>query len=188
MKALSASYNDCAILIYDESGSQICTTTVTSHDKRTVRLEVKDMPTSLHVGDSCRLLILTEPAPCEYMGRIISEGANKIIGMYQGREKESRGAVRYKINTTAMVENLICDGRAYPLHTPLKVELVNISTSGVRFRGPSNAFSDGDRFQMRMKISDSEKLLIADAVHHVATDSETTEYGCRFLVASERVV
>jgi hypothetical protein len=108
--------------------------------------------------------------------------------MYQGQEKENRGAVRYALKSTAIIENLICDGKPYPLHTPVEVELVNISKSGVRFRAPPNALYNGDKFQMRMKISNNDKLLIAETVNYVNNESGTSDYGCRFLVASEKVV
>jgi len=186
--ALSANYVGSAILIYDTDGNHLGSTLVTSHDKMSMRIEVQDVPPALSVGNECALLILTSPAPCEYQGRLIVEGPKKIIAMYRGRVRENRGAVRYKVNTPAVIENLIFDGKPYRLHTPFNVKLMNISQSGVRFRAQSYALSDGDRFQMRLKISGSEKLLIADTIHHIDLDGATAEYGCQFLIGSESVV
>ena len=108
--------------------------------------------------------------------------------MYRGRERENRGAVRYMINSQAVIENLIYDNKASQLHTPLSIELVDVSKSGVRFRSRNYSLTDGDRFQMRMKMNESEKLLIADVVHHVDKEAGITEYGCRFLVGGEKAV
>jgi len=186
MQALGGNYADCGILIYDDAGNQLGTSTVIKHDRTNTRIEVRALPTELRAGNTCRILILTSPAPCEYQGRIITEGSSRLIAMFHGKEKENRTAARYKINTMAVVEHLIYHGKAFPLQTPMTVLLINISKSGVRFRAPLNAFIDGARFQMRMKISDSEKLLIADVVHHADFEPESSEYGCSFLIASER--
>jgi hypothetical protein len=188
MTALSGDYTGCSILIYDAAGNHLCSTVVTRYEKSALRIDVQDMPLGLEIGGGCRVLILTSPTPCEYQGRIIKDGTRKNIAMYQGHEKESRGSVRYAVNSTALIENLVCDGRAYPLHTPLEVEVINISKSGVRFRAPDNSLTDGDRFQMRIKISTSDKLLIVEAVNHLDSEPKTSEYGCCFLIGSERVV
>ena len=188
MAALSGNYTGCSVLIYDTEGNHLTSTTVTDYDRMTLRIAVKETPPGLSVGDSCGLFILSSPAPCEYQGRVANDGMKKIIAMYNGQKKENRGAVRYNVNYPVLIEYYICDGRAYPLHTPLKAELINISKSGVRFSAPTNALSDGDRFQMRMKINDNEKLFIADVINHSDDDFESSKYGCRFLVASEREV
>jgi len=108
--------------------------------------------------------------------------------MDQQKVGENRDSARYNIYTEVLIENLVCDGRAYPLFTPLKVALVDVSTSGARFSGPSYAFTDGDRFQMRLKIGESYKILIADIVDHTDLEDNTSEYGCRFLIGSNKAV
>ena len=186
MNVLGSNHTDCAILIYDDAGSHLGTSTVIEHDRNSARIEVRDIPAALKVGNTCKILILSSPAPCEYDGRIISEGQKRYIAMFHGKEKENRAAARYKISTPAIIENLIYNGKAFPLHTPMDVMIVNISKSGVRIRAPYYSFLNGDRFQLRMKISDAEKLLIADIVHHVDFEPSSSEYGCSFLTGSER--
>jgi len=187
VRALGENHTGCAILIYDINGNHLGNTLITHHDKTTMRIQVQVVPPALDVGVECTLLILSSPTPCEYHGRLTIDSGKKVIALYRGRERENRGATRFAVNSPAVIENLICNGKAYRLHTPVNVELMNISKSGVRFRAQNNALSDGDRFQMRMRISESEKLLIADAIHHVDLN-KASEYGCRFLIGSERVV
>lgn len=179
----SSDYTGCSILIYDLAGNHLGNTVITYYEKNSLRIEIQSTPSALNAGDLCKLLILSAPAPYEYFGRVLKENSTRAIAMYKGQEKESRGATRYKVSLPAFIENLICDGRAYPLYKPLTVLLLNISKSGVRFRAPFYALSDGDRFQMKMKISDNEKMLIADVTNHVDNGSETSEYGCHFLVS-----
>jgi len=101
--------------------------------------------------------------------------------MFKGQEREQRGAERYAVKLPAMIEELICDSRPYSLHTPLEVELINISKTGVRFSAPFYSLTDGDRFRMRLTISDKDKQLITEVTNHIDRDSVVSEYGCRFL-------
>ena len=188
MPALSVDYTGSTILINDTEGNLLSSTIITSCEKETLRIEVEEMPEALVNGASCRLLILSSPAPYEYQGRVLREGSRMSIALFRGQEMENRGNMRYKINSPALIEHLVCNGQAYPLHTPLKVELMNISKSGVRFSTPYYAMTNGDRFQMRMKISDSEKLLIADVNNCLDNGTESSEYGCLFLIGSEKAV
>jgi len=185
MVTLSGDYTDCPILIYDMNNNQLGSTVVTNHDKKALRIEVRQVPESLNSGDGCRLLILTTPAPCEYQGRIVREGAGKVIALHHGREKESRSDTRYKVSFPALIENLVCDDKAYILHTPLEVELVNVSKSGMRLRAPFYSLLNKDVFQIRMKISGQEKLLIAKVTNYMDKNTKTSEYGCRFLIGSK---
>ena len=186
MSALSSDFTGCSILIYDAvDNNHICSTIVTHYEKNTMRIQIEIFPQTIEAGKVYRLLILSAPTPCEYQGRVFKDGSKKTFAMYQGREKENRGAARYKLKTPALIEKLIFEGQPHPLHTPLKVELINISKSGVRFRAQNNALSDGDQFQMRLTIGENEKLLIAEVINHMDKDTESSEYGCRFLMVSE---
>jgi len=187
MASLGGDHTGCSVLIYDPEGHHLGNTIVTSHDRRTLRVEVEQMPAALDVGKLCRLLILSSPSPCEYQGRIVGEGARRVVALFQGREKENRASVRYRVNYSAHIENLICDNRACPLHTPLEVAIINISKSGMRIRAPFNSLLNGDIFQIRMKLSSNEKLLIAVVTNHKDHSGKRTdmsEYGCRFLIGS----
>jgi len=186
MSALSGDYTSCSILIYDEAGNHLGNTKVMSYNMNTLRIEVEEPPRELSIGSVCRMLILSLPSPCEYEGRVTKEGARITIALFHGHEKENRTDKRYKINAPALIENLICDGRPYKLHTPLNITLLNISRSGMRFRAPYNSLSDGDRFQLRIKINDNEKLIIADVVNHLDNEHETSDYGCVFLIAATK--
>lgn len=183
MKGLSGDYTGCTVMIYDTEGNYLDSTAIREYYKETLRIEVQKIPADLTVGAGCRVLILSAPSPCEYQGRIVKEIGANTIALYQGQEKESRSDVRYNVCLPALIEFLVCDGRAYPLFTPIEVEIKNISKSGVRFKAQVNSLLDGDRFQMRMKISSNEKLLIADVVHHDDNEDESSEYGCKFLIA-----
>ena len=182
MAALSGDYTGCTVLFYDTSGYQLGSSIITQYDKRSLRVIVRDVPHTLDAGSECRLFILSSPVPCDYQGRILKEGARKVVAMYLGKEHENRGAERYKVNYPALVENLICDGRAYPLHAPLAIKLINISKSGIRFNAPGYSLTDGDRIQIRVKLNENDKLWIVEVVNHTDRDAKESDYGCRLLV------
>ena len=185
MSSINCDYTGCSILIYDEAGNHLCDTVVTYYNRITLLVEVGETPESLEESDACRLLILTSPAPCEYRGRIIRIGKGKLIAMYDGKENEKRGESRYIVRLPAVIENYICDDKVYPLHTPIAVEMVNISKNGARLRMPRYAMSTGDRFRMCVTINDRYKNVIAEVKNQTHTGSESSEYGCRFLVCSD---
>ena len=183
MKGLSGDHTNCSVLIYDTEGNHLESTVITEYDKIALRIEVEKMPMALGTGAGCRVLILTSPSPCEYQGRVVKDASRRSIALYQGQEKENRNAVRYKVSLPALIEFFISEGRAYPLFSPLEVKIINISKSGIGLRAPGNSFLNGDRFQVQMKISENEKLLIAEVIHQKDVDNASSEYGCRFLIA-----
>jgi len=181
MAALSENYDTYNVLIYDSNGEHLTNTVVTDHDKDEQQIQVNHLPKELKVNDTCKLLIMTSPTPCEYLGKVKKVGGNLFIAMFQGQEKESRGATRYTVNSPALIETLIVDGKPYNLHTPIKVRLINISTSGVRFRAPFYSLDDGDVFRMYMEISHNKKKLTAQVVNHVDKQPDSSDYGCCFI-------
>ena len=183
MAVLGGDYTGCSILIYDERGNHLGNTTVTLYDKRSLRAEVRDIPPSLKTGDKCGLLILSTPTPCEYQGRIIKDSRRSAIAMFLGKEHENRTCARYKVKCPAVIENFITENKSYPLLSPIEVEVINISKSGLRFTARSYTLVDGDKFQIRVVVSGNEKVLIVEAVNHLDKDDGITDYGCRFLIS-----
>jgi len=179
---LSNDFTNHTVLIYDMDGNHLTSTAVRSHDRESQQIRVNVMPENLKVNESCKLLMLSSPTPCEFMGKIKKVGGNLFIAMFQGQEKESRGSARYPVNTTALIDALIIDGDTHSLQTPIKVSLINISTSGVRFRAPYYSFETGDRFRMHFIISNSRKEITAEVINYVDDKNNSSDYGCRFIV------
>ena len=181
MSALTGDFTDCTVFIYDIDGTHLANTVVKTHDKGAQQIQVGFMPFELGINDNCKLLILSSPTPCEYQGKVKRVGGNQFIAMFQGQEKESRSSSRYPVNTPALIDALIVDGEPHVVQTPIEVTLINISTSGVRFRAPFYSFEDGDSFQMHMVISNNKKRIIAKVVNHLDNEPDHSDYGCLFL-------
>ena len=181
MAALASIYIDHTVLIYDTDNNHLITTVVTKHDKVEQRIQVSRMPKGLKNNDDCKLLILSSPTPCEYLGKVRKVGGVFTFAMFQGQEKEKRGATRYTITATAQIDALVIDGIPHTLHTQVNVDLINISTSGVRFRAPYYSFETGDIFMMHLIISNNKKRITTKIVNYVDNKQESSDYGCRFL-------
>jgi len=181
MSALGSDFTDHTVLIYDVNGNHLGSTIIREHDKSAQQIQVNIMPEELKINDDCKLLILSSPIPCEFQGKVKRTGGNHFIAMFQGQEKENRGSARYMVSTPAQVDNLIVDGKVHPLQNPVKVVLINISTSGVRFRAPYYSFEEGDEFQMTFVISNTKKQITAAIVNYIDNDGSSSDYGCRFI-------
>jgi hypothetical protein len=177
-------YIGCSVFVYDEDGTSLLRATVVGHDKKEMRIQLDEMPEKFQIGDMCRLLIMSEPSPREYHGRIRSDFGEKYIALFRGKDKESRGATRYNVNHSANIEKLVYNGKEFGLHKPVEVSLINISTSGMRFRAKVNTINQNDRFKTTISFDDNEKTLYAQVVNMREIDNDIAEYGCRFLLAA----
>ena len=181
MSVLLQNYTDYQVLIYDLDGNLLIETVVTSHEKLERQIQVAIMPPKLKVNDDCRLLILTSPAPCEFLGKIKRFGGMYTIALFRGQVKENRAAARYKVSAPATIYSYLYNMQSYELHTGIKVKLINISTSGLRFRAPFNALTDGDLFRINMVVSDMNKSMNVEVLNHLDDKPDSSDYGGRFI-------
>lgn len=178
---LSSDFTDCTVFIYDMNDNHLSSPAIIDYDKSEQRIKISAIPKELKVNDNCRLFILSSPSPYEFHGKLKREGSNYFIAMFQGQEKDNRRAARYKVDTPALIDNLIIDGKAYSLQTPIRVKLINISTGGVRFRAPFYSLESGDNFQMHLSISNNKKTIVAEVTNCIDNEPESSDYGCFFL-------
>ena len=172
----------CPVILYDESGEQLYSTEVVGFNKVELRIELKSIPPSLNIGDVCGLLIISTPTPWEYQGRLIGSSSKKEFALFRGKERENRKSQRHKVNFPAEIDSYVADGQTYKLLTPLKVAVMNISRTGLRFSSTNNSLSKGDKFHMRVSLNDAdEKTLKAEVVNTLDKEDSQTEYGCHFM-------
>ena len=181
MSTQGIDYTGFPAFIHNNEGESISRTVIKSHEKVDKHISLKEFPSALDIGDTCKILILAEPIPREYQGRVKNEYGEKIIALFQGQDSEKRGATRYKVNFSAFIETLIYSSKTYKLYQPVEVQLINISTGGMRFKAQPNTMLPGDKFQTRIFIKLDVKVLIAEVVNSIQRDQNDVEYGCRFL-------
>jgi len=173
-------FNDCNVIIYDKEKNQIATSKIINHDEAESTVTIEDFM-SIVRHDECELFILTSGKPYVCSGKLIKDNSNPRIKLCETVEYENRRESRYKIDGTAAIEHLNFDSTAYPLHTPLEVDLKNISRSGVRIRSKFNALLSGTDFSLRMKIGGGERRMFAYVVYREDDERNASEFGCRFV-------
>ena len=181
MAGISRDFTDYTVFIYDEDGNHMIDTVVTSHDRVARQLQVDVFPDALNINDRCKLLILTSPSPCEFKCQVKKAGGNKVLALFQGHEKENRAVKRYPVSTGALINALYSDGQSYPLLSPVKVELINISRAGVRFRAPFFSFQIGDIFQIDLVVKHKRRELAAEVINFIDDEPKSSDYGCQFI-------
>jgi len=181
MSVLIGDFTGCSVLLYDTKGKHLGSTTIIEHDRRDRQIEVEEIPSGLNINDTCRVFILTSPTPCEFSGKLKKVGSDLLIAMFQGQEKENRAATRYPVKTPARIEALIVDNKANELQEPIYVILINISTSGVRFRAPYFALIEGDIFRINLTINNTGKTMTAEVINSLDNGTKSSDYGCRFV-------
>ena len=181
MPTVNTEYVGCTALVYCNAGENLARTIVTDYDKAQNLITLKSYPKELNIGDMCRLLVLTEPIPRECYGKVKSDVGNKVIALFKWEEKEKRGASRYKVNFSAFIEKMFYDNKPYELLRPVEINLMNISTGGMRFYTVPETVTNGDRFQIRIYLNTDVKVLVAQIVNHRETNPDQIEYGCRFV-------
>ena len=178
-------FRACNALIYSEDSDLIANVKVLDYDSFENSIMVKNMP-ALDSIKRCELIILTAPTPYMYKGTIHKTAINqaeagKRIRLFNENVTENRKEFRYKINSSTGIDELIYDGKAYRLLTQLEIQLIDISKSGVRFRSKTNAFVNGNRFQVRIKTDQGSTSLLTEVVNTFDTPLDYSEYGCRFV-------
>lgn len=167
----------CAAYVYDTEGVLQTEVKIYDHDSEANIIKVSNSLV-LSVNMRCELLILSLPAPFSCSGVVRSTGSDTIITLFKGKERENRRNARYALSCNAKISEYICEGKAYRLHTPITVNLMNISTNGIRIRARYNTLSADDLFNLQLKMGEREKVLTAKVVNLKDNERESSEYGC----------
>ena len=175
---------NCRTLIYGVDGELLANVKILDHNSSENTIKVQNLP-ALAGKKKCELLILTAPKPYSYKGTIHKTSVNKsdtgrLIRLYQELEVENRSEPRYSVNMLTNIEGLIFDDTVYKMHTPLAVQLINISKGGMRLRSVYNALAIGNRFHINVKIGGSDAMLTAEVANITDNETDYSEFGCYF--------
>jgi len=184
-EATKKDFTSCNALIYDEDGQLLATVKILAYDRDENSIEIESEPI-LDMVKKCDLIILTDPLPYAYKGTIhkpipSKADSSKLIRLYQENRKENRSEARYKINLSTSADSLIFTGEAYHLHTPLDVQVIDISKSGLRLRSKLNAFADGNSFHIQLTVGGSDTRMLVEVINSTDFAPYYSEYGCLFV-------
>ncbi len=180
----NGSYSNLSVIIHDKYGNQITRSNIISYKSDELVMEISSsLPRDLLNEQVSVLIIKASEKPYEYGGvirRITPESS--FISLYKGKEKEGRSAKRYKFESPAVIDNLVFDTEYSPLHTPIRVDVVNISSSGILFNAKPDYFALNSLLSIKLKIGEKETRLIGEVISSQnKSDSEDSEYACKFI-------
>ena len=173
----------CMVLIHNKKGELLTKTRIVDYDRKYQMIKVEHMP-DLDRNQILKLFILAHPSPCEYKGRIVRIGKEKEIALFSGEEKEQRQAIRYKIDMSAIIENVVEEGILKPASPLIKVDILDISTHGFSFIDEFSKWNEGDILHIRpsVGIEESPQVWVVQVVRSSLMEDEKPIYGCRFLL------
>ena len=181
---MGAKLDGCIVYIYDLSGQQLATASVTAHNMHTSTIDIEgDIEVSGLIQDNARyeLLILTSPTPHTYSCTAEKRGSGITLKLFRGGKRELRSDTRYEIRGKIDVFAYLDGGKVFELYTPQEAALVNISRGGIRFKMKSNSLMKGDTVRIRFRLEQNEKVLTAHVVNNVDSTAGTAEYGCELV-------
>lgn len=182
MAVMGANYKGCTAIVKGSTKGGEMRTVILEHDTNFMTISVKGELGGVAIGEHVDILVLLPNSAHEYSGVLRRyNGTATTLTLYNGRVKESRGATRYSANSLAKVENLVYGEQLAPLHRPLKVLLVNISTSGALIRTKPNSFIKDATAELRVSTGDSETVVQGVVVRVHKVDENQEEYGVRFI-------
>lgn len=177
-------YSGCRIIIYDEEKrSTIAETEILDYNMSTHIIALRRSRFRRELSEHVSVLIFSLDALFEYKGTVRKKSSlsdTVEIALYKGAVKEDRAAIRYTIDSIAVVDHYIIANKLVPLRIPQEVLVRNVSTAGCLIRGSSQSFNYNTSFQIRLGTPDQPIVLYATVLRVKLVDSNTAEFGCRF--------
>lgn len=177
-------YINCHVIVYDENENPIANTTVLSHDKIGMKISIACTLREHRIDDKIALMIIMENGVHEYRGTIRNMSSYPClteIALFNGHVKENRGVVRRIVNTDAFISSLVFDYIPSPLLNPLKLSIVNLSTTGALISAKPDSFRNGACIEIVFKIGIKDTIIYGKIVRIRTVDVSVEEYGCRFI-------
>ncbi|MEG0542076.1 MAG: PilZ domain-containing protein [Angelakisella sp.] len=159
---------------------------ITGHNREYMTISVHGHFRAAETNEFVTVLILTKDGVHEYSGKMrrsTAESQTAEIGLFKGRVKEDRAAKRYDINAPATVENLILESGKMALRSPVKVTLVNLSTTGALLQATPDCFAMDSVVEIKLGITSSLSTMHGKIVRVRSLNTTCAEYGCRLVLA-----
>ena len=177
---MTNNFNGCVVLVYNNEGNQIAQTSVLDLRLSDETIMVSDLP--FNINEEFDIIILTTPTPVTSKARMIKHMQGiSTLRLSQSRLSEKRKEARYPVDIQAAVMDMLFDNVLYPLHTPVGVNLINLSKNGTRLSARNYTMLEGDFLRIRLKIGANNQIWTLHVVNQLDRDSESSEYGCKLM-------
>lgn len=186
---ISGNYAGCTVFVNGNNGEKTCCATIKSHNKDEKTITINGSFPNIHKDDVVTLIIMANSGIHEYSGKMrksITDSSYSKIGLFGGKaKKDGRVSKRYTINKRATVDRLVINKQPFAFLHPLEVKVVNLSASGVLIETKPNSFNLDAIFELVIDIGKEPTRLLGQVVRVKNTDTNSAEYGCRFIKIGE---
>lgn len=124
----------------------------------------------------------------EYSGTVRKKGASGTveIALYNGKEKVTRNYKRYHLNTKGTIKSVVTEDGKQKTTTPFKVEVVNMSGSGVLIKADKGSLKVKDKIVLNPLLDETELTLECAVVRERDLGKHDAEYGCQIEAAYKK--
>lgn len=183
------SFEGCRVVVSDkETREAITDTTIVSYDasRNVIRIQ-EDLFQKDKDFDKVNVLILGNQGLYEFAGTLrkaVSSGETE-IALYAGKEKESRGYLRYEMRARGRVAAVFVANQEIRLRRMIAVQIVNISASGIFFAATAGSFVAGEKIRLEVDLKGNVFTSDYEVVRLQKDDGGIWGYGCRNMVSGK---
>lgn len=189
MGANAKSFEGCRVVVSDKkTGESIVDTEIFAHDtsRNIIRIR-KNLFQKEKDLDKVNVLILGNQGLYEYTGtlRKAASSMETEIALYAGKEKESRGYLRYEMRTRGKIESVFVANQEIKLRRMIPVQIVNISASGIFFAATAGNFVVGEKIRIQIDLKGNVFSSDYEVVRLQKDEKGIWGYGCKNLVSGK---
>ena len=170
------------ILIYDKKRNLIAETIVTGYGKEEMYIEVSEGLENTLPGTLLRLLILHPDSVSEFSGKLTSirQGIYE-ISIHGQRKREARNSPRFLVRLDATVRNFVVDSKAVRIRNPIKVKIMNISSTGISLQSKDLHLSKGVMLSVEFTLLGKSTMILCKVIREPSGDDEPHSFGCQII-------
>jgi hypothetical protein len=185
--AVKTSFVDCPVIIYGDDNEYITKAIIAEHYTDDMIIRVSDELKNLEVNTQLDLIILHPASTNKYKGITRKvRGGMREIALFNEVKRGARSGSRHTLNAPAFIKSTLEDTKRKVLPEPLKITIVDISTTGVFIKSPKYRFKAGDVLEIEMTIQNRASLLYGKIIRTQADDDGLAGFGCKFVFPANK--
>ncbi len=178
-------FTGCRVIVKDAAeDKELLDSTILDHnlDFNTIRVLCQVAGTFERVSQ-VSLIVFTNKGLFFYHGTIFrSFYANSTeIALFRGENVENRGSPRFPLPAPGSIDSIVIAEQAVVLRTPLLVNSVNISSTGILITTLPEAFTLGQSFRVTLDVDGYRAPLFCRVVRILRLSHSLSQFGCTFI-------
>lgn len=189
MGANGKNFEGCRAVVSDKKTRKtISDTKIIAYDtsRNVIRIQ-EDLFQKMEDIDKVTVLILGNQGLYEFAGTVRKAAASgeTEIALYAGKEKESRGYVRYEMQSKGKVESVFLGEQEIKLRRMIVVQILNISANGIFFLATAGSFEVGEKIRLQVDLKGNVFASDYKVIRVQKYKNGAWGFGCKNLVTSK---